>query len=103
MWRSCVWVTDIPSAHAHYRRFLKRGNPAQTGTRRGLDGIRHHDPAEKSEARSGTLRRSAGIRGVKGGRSPPLPVRNVQRCVGWLTTSNSREPALYQLPPPARR
>ena len=23
-------------------------------------------------------------RGVKGGRSPPLPVRNVQRCVCWL-------------------
>ena len=31
--------------------------------------------------------------GVEGGRSHPLASRSVQHCVGWLTTSNGREPA----------
>ena len=37
----------------------------------------------------------AETQGVIGGRSAPLPGRSVQHCVGWLRTSNGREPAPF--------
>ena len=65
----------------------------RSGTGAPATGFGARPPAPVRCSASG-----ARSRGSKGGAASPLPGRSVQHCVGWLTTTNGREPAPADAP-----
>ena len=77
------------------QRFGRGTAPALSATQGRYHVARIHGGSGGGSPRPGPmLRHRRGKLGVEGGRSAPLPDRDVQQSVGWLTHLKGREPAL---------